>query len=77
MLTGAWDGTVKLWGLKSSGLGSTPLTEFYDHENPIQSVSLSTDAKLAAAGADDGKVIVWDAKAGNELFSYQVSPAGR
>lgn len=77
MLTGAWDGTVKLWGLKNPGIASTPLSEFYDHEHPIQSVSLSSHGKYAAAGADDGKIIIWEAKSGNEVLNHQVSQSGR
>ena len=68
---------MKLWGLRNPGITSTPVAEFYDHENPVQCVSLSSDSKYAAAGANDGKVIVWDQKAGAEQFSYQVSQAGR
>lgn len=78
ILTGAWDGTVKLWGLKSpAGIGSTPLAEFYDHENPIQSVSLSSSGKYSAAGADDGRVVIWDSKLRTEIVSYQVSPSAK
>ena len=77
VLTGAYDGSVKLWPLKNVGLGSTPVAEFYDHENPVLHVALSGDGKYAASGANDGKIIVWDTKSGSEVLTYQGGQAGR
>lgn len=72
MLTGAWDGTVKLWVIKSGGLSSVPLTEYYDHDNAVVAVSLTSNAKFCAAGAEDGKIIVWE-NTGAEVLTYPVS----
>jgi len=61
LLTGAFDGSVKLWRvLHNNLLSGQPAAEFQDHDNAIQVVALKDDVKMAAAGADDGKVIVWN-----------------
>ena len=60
LLSGAWDATVKLWPLKPGGLlNIKPTAEFYDHENSVQSVALDASASFAAAGSDDGTVMIW------------------
>jgi WD40 repeat protein len=58
-------------------LSASPSAEFEDHEYPIHSVSLDTEGSLAAAGAEDGSVIVWDLRTHTALFQYQASAAKR
>eukprot|EP01035_Chromulina_nebulosa_P016922 gene16922-22413_t len=72
ILTGARDGTVKLWSMKNNRIRSTTTREFYDHENPVQCVSLNETGNYAAAGAEDGKVIAWDVNSNQESLSYQI-----
>jgi WD40 repeat protein len=67
LATGAWDAVVKLWSLGSVASGEeTPLLELYDHEAPVCCVALNGSATLLAAGAEDGRLLVWDARAGGQ-----------
>jgi WD40 repeat protein len=62
---------VKLWEITNvtngggtiGAVGSASmknLLEFYDHETSVQVVALHPTATLAAAGAEDGTLIIWD-----------------
>lgn len=77
MVTGCWDGTVKVWEMRGSHINPKPTNEWFDHESPVLCISLSEDGKYVAAGAEDGKVIVWETSTGQEVFNYQVSKGGR
>ena len=58
---------MKLWSLGSVASGEeTPLLELYDHEAPVCCVALNGSATLLAAGAEDGRLLVWDARAGGQ-----------
>jgi len=60
--TAGLDASVKVWRLYGGGgqVEAEPLLELYDHEAPALCVALR--AKLVAAGAEDGAVLVWDAR---------------
>ena len=58
--TAGLDASVKVWRLSGGHLVREPLLELYDHEAPALSVALR--AKLVAAGAEDGALLVWDAR---------------
>ena len=74
LLTGALDGSVKLWRvLHNNLLSGQPAAEFQDHENAIQVVALKDDVKMAAAGADDGKVIVWNIQTQLTVLTCKIS----
>jgi WD40 repeat protein len=64
LCTGAWDATVKLWRLAPSGLARSPELELYDHEDPVTSLRISPDGNVVIAGAEDGRVVAWDARSG-------------
>lgn len=67
IVTGALDASVKLWSVAESD--SREIVAFYDHESPVSCVAAS--GRLVAAGAEDGRVLIWDARddAGGPLGS--------
>jgi len=56
IVSGAWDGIVKVWYLSSFQLKSN----FTGHTSYINSVTVSPDGSLAASGGADGKAFLWD-----------------
>lgn len=63
LLSGSWDTTVKLWEIKSAVgvLSAQPLAEFFDHDRSVVCVALEPfEGQFAAAGAEDGTVIIWN-----------------
>ena len=77
LLSGAFDGCVKLWTIKSNGLSSVPMAEFYEHEQPITCVALTGNATYAAAGAEDGKVVIWDVTSNDVVTTMTVGMNGK
>ncbi|KAG5190430.1 hypothetical protein JKP88DRAFT_266910 [Tribonema minus] len=75
LVTGAWDATVKVWGLQETGLEPAPAMDFFDLETPIHSVAIDPSGRLVAAGAEDGKVAVWEVHSGAMVFSYEAPTA--
>jgi len=65
--SGSWDATVKVWRLRPDGGGidPVPVAEFYDHQNSIQVVRFHPTGRYVAAGADDGRVVIWNVEAGS------------
>ncbi len=67
---------MKLWEVKSSAgmLSALPIAEFYDHEQSVVCVALEPENGLyAAAGAEDGNVIIWDTKQLNIITTIEIS----
>lgn len=56
IVSGGWDGLVKVWYLSSFQLK----TDFSGHTGYINSVTVSPDGSLAASGGKDGKAFLWD-----------------
>ena len=78
LATGAWDATVKLWAV-SDLCGAEdcigPFLELVDHEAPVTCVGLSANAALVVAGADDGALLVWDARPASRVDRAPVGDA--
>jgi WD40 repeat protein len=53
-----------------------PIAEFFDHEEPVQCVSLSNDSHMAITGAGDGTVIVYDLRFDGPVETVRASPTG-
>jgi WD40 repeat protein len=80
VVSGSWDACVKVWKVAlSTGLLSTvPEAEFFDHDTPVQCVSIDDSGKYVAAGAEDGRLCVWSMGGGGSLvFQRQISAAGK
>lgn len=83
LATGAWDATVKVWSLQapSGEIDPSPLAEFFDLAAQVQTVAIHVTAAgagstLVAAGAEDGRVAVWDVKARGLVASFQATAGG-
>ncbi len=81
LATGSWDATVKVWALKSSGeMDPSPLAEFFDLAAQVQTVALhappSPASTLVAAGAEDGRVGVWELRSRCVVTTFQATVGG-
>jgi WD40 repeat protein len=71
-LTGADDGTGRLWDLDSLTLknkqATKPIRELRDgHRKPITCVAFSPNGRLCATGSDDYSVCVWETASGSNV----------
>ncbi|KST65763.1 WD40 repeat domain-containing protein [Mastigocoleus testarum] len=52
--TAGWDGKVRLWNIRSK----RRIDEFRNHQDPVRSISFSSDGKILATAGEDGKVFL-------------------
>ncbi|ARV62732.1 hypothetical protein BZZ01_32480 [Nostocales cyanobacterium HT-58-2] len=57
IVSGGYDGTVRLWDSKGK-----QLTELKGHQGYVSSVAISTDNQTIVSGDSDGTVRLWDSK---------------
>lgn len=73
VLSGSWDASLKLWQMRESELARQPLMEFTEHEDEIKCVCVAPpDSKpqLAASGAVDGSLCLWDLRQRDCVLSW-------
>ncbi len=66
IVSGDWDGKVRLWDVKNGNLLSTLETGGYTH-----AVTFSPDGRILAAGNQDGTIKLWDTKTLKLLHTIQ------
>jgi len=67
------DGTARLWDV----LTTRAVHTLRAHAGPVRDVVFHPGGRrVATAGAEDGKVILWDIETGVQLLSLDVSPEG-
>jgi WD40 repeat protein len=66
ILSTALDGVARLWDAAGK-----PLKSFAALNSSILSASLSPDGRLAAAGLEDGRVVLWQTSTGQKLHTFR------
>lgn len=57
VVTGSWDGSIKMWHYTSSGITSAPLSTFMECEESVLALSVSLDGATCAAGTRNGAFV--------------------
>ncbi len=60
LVSGSYDGTVRLWDLNSR----SNLETFIGHTDKVYSVAVNPDESIIASGSDDNTIILWDITTG-------------
>jgi WD40 repeat protein len=71
MATGAWDGSVILWGRPEVG---GMIHALVGHRAPVVTLAYSQDGRFVLSGSKDGTVRLWDVSAPTLLRRFWVGP---
>jgi len=83
LASGSWDGTVRIWDLRTGA----QLSVLEGHAYDVTSVAYSPDGNTLASGGYDGTIRLWDVRTGEQLsvlegharsvYSVAYSPDGQ
>ena len=80
LVTGASDGSVKLWNLMASSYtlqNDRPLAELLNYDSPINCVTINENGSLVAVGGlEDNTVVIIDVLTQKVLMSHHVTSQG-
>jgi WD40 repeat protein len=87
LVSGSWDSTLKIWDMAavaepivepvqtgSSEQSPHGQSDTLSVQGPLLSCSRSPDGKFFVAGTFDGRLLLWDAKTGSDLGSFELHP---
>nr|VFJ55987.1 MAG: PEGA domain-containing protein [Candidatus Kentron sp. FM]VFJ56404.1 MAG: PEGA domain-containing protein [Candidatus Kentron sp. FM]VFK10821.1 MAG: PEGA domain-containing protein [Candidatus Kentron sp. FM] len=63
LLTGSWDGTLKLWAVA----GGKPIRAFTGHSADVNGVAFAPDGRRVASGSDDTTLKLWNVASGKAI----------
>src|SRR5258708_219139 len=66
LVTGSWEGAVRLWDLSTG----KPIRTFKGHADMITAAALSRDSKKLVTASVDGAARLWDVASGKEKRVY-------
>src|SRR5205085_11344217 len=82
VLSGSWDGTLRVWDPETSQKALTLL----GHKSQVECVAISPDGQYLASAAGDwdgggsryvnGELRIWDAKSGRTVFNREAQASG-
>jgi WD40 repeat protein len=67
MMTGSWDGSLRVWDLQS---GKQIGNDWRDEGGRVYVIALSPDGKKVASGSGDGAVRLWDVDTGKVIAKW-------
>lgn len=70
VITGDWNGTIKLWNMNTGGLIRT----FRGHTEGIRSLTVTGDGNYLVTGSDDGTAKLWEISTGKHIQTYRGHP---
>ncbi|KAG1799711.1 WD40-repeat-containing domain protein [Suillus plorans] len=70
MVTGSYDGTLRLWDLKTGVV----LKKMEGHRSRVRALAVSPDGEWIASGDESGELIIWHGKTG-EPFNQAINKA--
>src|SRR5438270_9024899 len=81
LLTGGWDGTVRLWAFDIRAAKGEPVRidfrerfRFTGHRGAVRTVAMSLRQPILASGGDDGTVRLWRGELSRPMVRPKLGP---